>query len=62
MHGTDTMIETAQYVQKGIRYIAVIAFTEVTKPERFVDSDATFNLVCAIDATSVCTVGSVALV
>ncbi len=62
-HGTDTMIETAQYVQKriGVRYNAVIAFTGAAKPERFVDSDASFNLGCAIAATSVCTVGSVVI-
>ncbi|KAL3823816.1 hypothetical protein ACHAXA_011603 [Cyclostephanos tholiformis] len=60
-HGTDTMIETAQYILKRIRYNAVIAFTGATKPERFVDSDASFNLGCAIAATSVCSAGSVVI-
>ena len=65
-HGTDTMIETALYIQnllnnnlaaKGV----VIAFTGATKPERFIDSDASFNLGCAIGATSFCTPGSVVI-
>jgi L-asparaginase len=60
-HGTDTMIETAQFVQKRIKDNAVIAFTGATKPERFVDSDASFNLGCAIAATSVCSAGSVVI-
>ena len=41
-HGTDTMVETAQYIQKRIRSNAVIAFTGAAKPERFVDSVASF--------------------
>ena len=42
-HGTDTMVETAQYVQKDLANFNssyVIAFTGATKPERFIDSDA----------------------
>jgi L-asparaginase len=60
-HGTDTMIQTAQYVQKRISDNAVIAFTGATKPERFIDSDASFNLGCAIAATSVCSAGAVVI-
>lgn len=61
-HGTDTMIETAQYVQNRLKdNNAVIAFTGATKPERFIDSDASFNLGCAIAATSVCRSGSVVI-
>ena len=60
-HGTDTMIKTAQYVQKRISDNAVIAFTGATKPERFVDSDASFNLGCAIAATSVRSAGAVVI-
>lgn len=66
-HGTDTMIETAMFIKKKIeaedygnpppRY--VIAFTGATKPERFVDSDASFNVGCAVAATACCEPGSV---
>jgi L-asparaginase len=58
-HGTDTMIETAKYVQKQLRDDSPgsmqisIAFTGATKPERFVDSDAAFNLGSAISLTAV---------
>ena len=61
-HGTDTMIETAQYVHNRMKESsAVIAFTGATKPERFTDSDASFNLGCAIAATSVCKAGSIVI-
>lgn len=63
-HGTDTMIETAKFVQTQIRDYnanAVIAFTGATKPERFVDSDASFNLGSAIAATSCCSPGSLVI-
>ncbi len=61
-HGTDSMIETAQCVQNRMKdNSAVIAFTGATKPERFIDSDASFNLGCAIAATSVCSSGSVVI-
>jgi L-asparaginase len=62
-HGTDTMIETAQYVQNHLMkdYSVVLAFTGATKPEKFIDSDASFNLGCAIAATSVCSVGSIVI-
>lgn len=62
-HGTDTMIETAQYVQirNDGAYDFVIAFTGATKPERFVDSDASFNLGAAISATSICSLGSIVI-
>ena len=58
-HGTDTMIETALYIKNkikakilGLTPHFVIAFTGATKPERFVDSDASFNVGCAVAATS----------
>ncbi len=67
-HGTDTMIETAKYIKKRIKeedYGSpprfVIAFTGATKPERFVDSDASFNVGCAVAATSCCEPGSVVI-
>ena len=55
-HGTDTMIETAQFVQEQLksrhpRTQVSIVFTGATKPERFVDSDAAFNLGSAISVT-----------
>jgi L-asparaginase len=62
-HGTDTMIETARYVHMRISgdnpFDFVITFTGATKPERFVDSDASFNLGAAISATSICSPGSI---
>lgn len=68
-HGTDTMIESAMYIKEKVeaenygnpppRY--VIAFTGATKPERFVDSDASFNVGCAVAATASCKPGSVVI-
>ena len=63
-HGTDTMVETAQYVQKDLANFNssyVIAFTGATKPERFIDSDASFNVGCAVAATSACLPGSIVI-
>lgn len=62
-HGTDTMVETSQYIQKqiGTNTPAAVAFTGATKPERFVDSDASFNVGLAIGATSICDPGSVVI-
>ncbi|EJK77866.1 hypothetical protein THAOC_00271 [Thalassiosira oceanica] len=63
-HGTDTMIETALYVEEklGSRLVgSVVAFTGATKPERFKDSDASFNLGAAVSATSFCPPGSVVI-
>mmetsp|Transcript_4752 Transcript_4752/g.9380 ORF Transcript_4752/g.9380 Transcript_4752/m.9380 type:complete len:194 (+) Transcript_4752:2-583(+) len=66
-HGTDTMIETALFVRSRLDEILpsssgiVIAFTGATKPERFVDSDASFNLGCAVGATSICPPRSVVI-
>ena len=63
-HGTDTMIETAKYVQEQLgqnppenNMQISIAFTGATKPERFVDSDAAFNLGSAISVTAFCNEG-----
>jgi len=63
-HGTDTMIETALYVETALRSRlakSVVAFTGATKPERFKDSDASFNLGAAVSATSFCPPGSVVI-
>lgn len=68
-HGTDTMIETAQYIKKALlededfasKPQYVIAFTGATKPERFVDSDASFNVGCAVAATACCEPGSIVI-
>jgi L-asparaginase len=62
-HGTDTMIDTAKFVKRELERAECdtlpisIAFTGATKPERFVDSDAAFNLGGAVSATSQCTNG-----
>ncbi|HOT87986.1 MAG TPA: asparaginase domain-containing protein [Bacteroidales bacterium] len=47
-HGTDTMIETAKSLQK-IKNKTII-LTGAFLPEKFKDSDAEFNLGCAIGA------------
>jgi L-asparaginase len=64
-HGTDTMIDTAMFIKNRLsdedRARFVIAFTGATKPERFVDSDASFNVGCAVAATSSCKPGSVVI-
>ena len=62
-HGTDTLIQTAQHVARsGAAAGKVVAFTGAMKPERFVDSDATFNLGAAVAATAVLPAGSVVVV
>ena len=49
-HGTDTMLETARKVSEVQNKTIVI--TGATKPERFKESDAEFNLGCAVGAIS----------
>jgi len=52
-HGTDTMIESAAYVAaRGAVDNKCVVFTGSMKPERFVDSDAPFNIGCAMGALS----------
>lgn len=46
-HGTDTMIETAQYLAEKIRN-KLIVITGAMRPEQFTNSDAATNLGCAI--------------
>ena len=59
-HGTDTLIETARYVlASGVASSRRIAFTGAMKPERFKDSDASFNLGAAVAATELQQKGSV---
>jgi L-asparaginase len=50
-HGSDTMIETAEKLS-SIKN-KVIVLTGATKPEKFVDSDASFNLGTAVGAINV---------
>ncbi len=50
-HGTDTMIETAQKLSK-IKNKTII-LTGATKPEKFSDSDASFNVGTAIGAINI---------
>ena len=47
-HGTDTLIQTAQYIDPSPSQ--VIVFTGAFKPEKFKNSDADFNLGLAIGA------------
>ena len=52
-HGTDTMIESAAYVAaRGVADKKCVVFTGSMKPERFYDSDAPFNIGCAVGASS----------
>ncbi|QKK01623.1 MAG: asparaginase [Pseudomonadota bacterium] len=47
-HGTDTMVETARALgEAGDR---VIVMTGALNPARFIDSDAVFNIGCAVGA------------
>ena len=46
-HGTDTMLETATYLDTMVRD-KLIVITGAMRPERFVDSDADINLGAAI--------------
>jgi L-asparaginase len=50
-HGTDTMIETAEKLS-GIKG-KVIVLTGAMRPEKFVDSDASFNLGTAVGAINI---------
>lgn len=50
-HGTDTMIETAKRL--SIIEDKVIILTGATRPERFSDSDAAFNIGTAVGAINV---------
>ena len=62
-HGTDTLIQTAQYVlASGAAKGKAIAFVGSMKPERFNDSDAHFNLGAAVGATSLLGAGVVVVV
>ena len=50
-HGTDTMIETAEYLS-GIKGKTIV-LTGAVKPEKFKDSDAEFNIGFALGALSI---------
>jgi L-asparaginase len=50
-HGTDTIIETAKRLSKVKN--KVIILTGAMKPERFFDSDASFNIGTAVGAINV---------
>lgn len=48
-HGTDTMIATARAMDAPARQLAkVVVVTGAMRPERFTNSDAHFNLGCAV--------------
>eukprot|EP00656_Telonema_subtile_P015389 TRINITY_DN18050_c0_g1_i1.p1 TRINITY_DN18050_c0_g1~~TRINITY_DN18050_c0_g1_i1.p1 ORF type:complete len:219 (-),score=36.94 TRINITY_DN18050_c0_g1_i1:104-760(-) len=52
-HGTDTMIQTANYVAARVNCVQskqVIMFTGALKPAKFRGSDASFNVGCAVGA------------
>lgn len=51
-HGTDTMLETAKYLDEQLKNKLII-ITGAMRPERFSNSDASTNLGCAIGAVNV---------
>ena len=51
-HGTDTMIETAQFLSDKIKNKTVL-LCGALKPEAFKNSDADFNIGCAVGALNV---------
>jgi L-asparaginase len=50
-HGTDTMVETAAAL--GDLGERVVVMTGALNPARFIDSDAVFNIGCAVGAVQV---------
>jgi len=54
-HGTDTMVDSAQFL--GEQTQKVIIFVGAMQPSAFKDSDATFNIGCAVGALSIATPG-----
>lgn len=54
-HGTDTMVETATAL--GDIGERVIVMTGALNPARFIDSDAVFNIGCAVGAVQCLTPG-----
>eukprot|EP00967_Tisochrysis_lutea_P150958 scaffold292847_cov35-Tisochrysis_lutea.AAC.2 len=61
-HGTDTLIESASFVQRnGAAVGKQVIFTGAMRPERFQDSDAAFNLGGAVAASNMLPLGSVAI-
>ncbi len=54
-HGTDTLIETAQFLS-SIKQKTIV-LTGSMRPERFKDSDASFNIGVAIGAINVLSCG-----
>ncbi|XP_065827512.1 probable L-asparaginase periplasmic [Oscarella lobularis] len=53
-HGTDTMIQSALYLNKTAEKCEkIIIFTGAMKPEKFRDSDAQFNVGLAVGAMQV---------
>jgi L-asparaginase len=55
-HGTDTMIQTAKFLAKNIKNKTIV-LTGSMRPEKFADSDASFNVGVAVGALNVLTSG-----
>ena len=56
-HGTDTMVDTAQEIQRAGVTNKTVVFVGAMQPARFRDSDATFNIGFAIAALQVLPAG-----
>ncbi len=52
-HGTDTMIETAQFLSKELNNQKLVIITGAMRPERFYNSDAATNVGIAIGAANI---------
>jgi L-asparaginase len=55
-HGTDTMIETAKYLSSSLKNKTIV-ITGAMRPERFSNSDASFNTGFAVAAVQTLPVG-----
>ena len=55
-HGTDAMVETAKFLA-GKNFDKTIVLTGALNPARFKDSDAVFNIGCAVGAVQCLPVG-----
>ncbi len=57
-HGTDTMVDTAQYIAPMIiDSQKVVILTGAMQPAAFKDSDAVFNIGCAVGAMAIAAPG-----
>jgi L-asparaginase len=56
-HGTDTMVESAQVIAKSLSADKIVVFLGAMVPYQFKQSDALFNLGCALTAVQILSPG-----